>query len=101
MEESLLTLVSVIEQLKKRLEAYCLKTDAKQSFIDLQNETLSKLVNVYNSLKSFEVDELSIEISDIISRALNTPKTPDGLYIHVHLKPNPKHFNLINLNYIP
>lgn len=98
MEESLLTLASVIERLKTRLESYCLRPDAKKTIIDLQNETLSRLVKVYNNLKAVELDELSREISEVISRAASLPIKPEGLYIHVYLKPNPKNFNLIKLD---
>jgi hypothetical protein len=89
----------IIEDLQKKLQNYAQKSDAKQTYIDSQNNLISKLYDVLNGIENFKNYDIWLQVETIIKNNEEAGNELHGytIYLPVCKNPDLSKFCLINL----
>lgn len=94
-----LILQEVIAKMIKGLENYASRKDARQAFVDQQNELIKSLVTVYNSYPEPEEGNRFSWLEQEIFLLENLDATISGHNIILRTKPKGHNFSLISKHF--
>lgn len=94
-----LILQEVIAKMINGLENYARRKDARQGFVDQQNELIKSLVAIYNSFPESEEGSRFYWLEQEIFLLENLDPTISGHNIILRTKPKGHNFSLISKNF--